>query len=160
MIAPSPQPDLSALFVAIQGSTAHDRLQLSLSAEQQRGLAEYLKPLRVPVGQVLIDQGATDRVVYFIEAGTLSAHVQDEQGRMRLAVLNAGTVVGEGAFFARRPRSATVVATAPAQVWCLTPQRFDELALRLPQVAIALTMAFGSVAVHRLAHTTRRIAVT
>ena len=153
-------PDLTVLMDAIASSVAHDQLQIELHERQRQQLADYLKPLDVGVGHVLIEQGATDRVVYFIESGTLSAHVQDDGGRMRLAVLNAGTVVGEGAFFSGRPRSATVVATAPSRVWCLTPQRFDELGTRQADLALRLTMAFGSVAVRRLAHTTRRIAVT
>ena len=159
MTSPAPSV-LGPLMHAIATSTAHDHMQLALGERHSQQLADYLKPLDVTVGHVLIEQGATDRVVYFIESGTLSAHVQDEGGRMRLAVLNAGTVVGEGSFFSGRPRSATVVATAPSRVWCLTPQRFDEMAARQTDLALKLCMAFGSVAVRRLAHTTRRIAVT
>ena len=38
-------------------------------------------------------------------------HLIGDSGQMQLAILNPGSVVGEGAFFSRLPRSANVVAT-------------------------------------------------
>ena len=152
--------DIGGLSQAVAASTAYDRLQLALNPANWQFLADHLQPMAAPVGQVLIEQGATDRVVYLVEEGVLSAHLQDEQGRMRLAVINPGTMVGEGAFFSGLPRSASVVVTSAARLWCLTPPRFADLAQRQPALALELTMAFAAVTVRRLNHTTRRIAIT
>ena len=81
-------------------------------------------------------------------------------GEVMLALVNAGSVVGEGAFFSRLPRSATVTAAAPSRLWRLTPARFSELANRQPSVALELTLALGLIMSRRLRHKVRRVAVT
>ncbi|MBU1358712.1 MAG: cyclic nucleotide-binding domain-containing protein, partial [Gammaproteobacteria bacterium] len=111
-------------------------------------------------GQVLIDQGANDRTVFFVESGALSVHVIGEKGEMRLAILNPGSVVGEGAFFSRLPRSANVVATGAARVWRLTAIRFAEMSNRQPNLAVDLVMALGAVIARRMVNKPKRVAVT
>src|SRR4030095_15055577 len=101
-------------------------------------------------GQVLIDQGANDRTLFFIESGALSVHLIGDRGQMQLAILNPGSVVGEGAFFSRLPRSANVVATGPARVWRLPPIRFAELANRQPNLALELVIGLGAVIARRM----------
>lgn len=151
---------IDGLIDAIATGVAHDQLQLALTAAQWQELGQAMQPLLVEVGHVLIERGATDRVVYFIESGALSVHLDDANGRMRLAVLSPGTVVGEGGFLSGQPRSATVVATARGRVWCLSTHRFEDLSQRHPAIALALAMAMGSVAVRRYNHPARRLAVT
>jgi hypothetical protein len=90
---------------------------------------------------VLFSQGATDRTLYLVESGSLSVHYQDEKERLRLAIVGAGSVVGEGAFFSHRARSATVQASAPCKLWSLTAIRFTELTNRQPAIALGLAMA-------------------
>jgi CRP/FNR family cyclic AMP-dependent transcriptional regulator len=111
-------------------------------------------------GQVLMEQGALDRTLYFVESGTLSVHYEDEKARVRMALVGAGTVLGEGAFFSHMPRSATVHASTPCKLWCLTPMRFLELANRHSPIALELTMAMGSVMAKRLYNRPKRVAVT
>jgi CRP-like cAMP-binding protein len=111
-------------------------------------------------GQVLIEQNASDRTVYVVEAGKLTVHYEDAKGRLRLAVVEAGSAVGEGAFFSRSPRSATVQAASPCKIWSLTPIRFTELTNRQPQLAVEVAMALGALVSRRLAIRPRRVAVT
>ena len=107
-----------------------------------------------------MEQGALDRTLYFVESGTLSVHYEDEKARVRMALVGAGTVLGEGAFFSHMPRSATVHASTPCKLWCLTPMRFLELATRHSPIALELTMAMGSVMAKRLYNRPKRVAVT
>jgi CRP-like cAMP-binding protein len=153
-------PSLDGLISAIETGSAYDQLRLELAPRQWQDFGQSLQPLPVEVGHVLIERGATDRVAYFIESGALSAHLEDAGGHMRLAVLNPGTVVGEGGFLSGQPRSATVVTTARGRVWCLSPHRFEDLAQRHPPIGLALALAMGSVAVRRCNHPTRRLAIT
>lgn len=111
-------------------------------------------------GQVPIRQGDKDRTLFFIESGTLTVHLEDVAGRMKLAVLAPGTVIGEGAFFSGQPRNATVVATRDSALWALKYTRFQELSQRQPAIALELTLACAAVVVRRLNHTTLRVAVT
>ena len=111
-------------------------------------------------GQVLIERGASDRTLYFVESGNLSVHYEDQKSRVRMALVGAGTVLGEGAFFSHQPRSASVNASTACRLWCLTPLRFTDLASRHAPIALELTLAMGSVMARRLALRPRRVAVT
>lgn len=152
--------DLSGLVEAIANGHESDALRCQLTAAHWDVLASYLQPTSLATSQVLMKKGAQDRAVYFIESGTLSAHYEDEKSRLRLALIGAGTVVGEGSFFSHLPRRATVTASSPCKLWCLTAMRSTELSNRHPQVAQELTLGMGSVLARRIYHRLRRVAVT
>ncbi|WP_369821745.1 Crp/Fnr family transcriptional regulator [Polaromonas sp. OV174] len=119
-----------------------------------------MQPFTLNNGQVLMEQGTTDRTLYFIESGSLSVHYKDEKARVRMAMVSAGTVLGEGTFFASQPRSATVHAATPCKLWSLTSTRFQEMANRHSPIALELTLAMGAVMAKRLYNRPRRVAVT
>lgn len=141
-------------------STAVDAMRLQLAAAQWQTLAGYLQALSLSAGEVLTRQGAPDRTVFFVESGHLTAHREDERRSIRMALLGAGSVVGEGSFFSQEPRSATVQTTSACRLWRLTPLRFQELSSRHPDLALALGLAMGSVLARRLPLSARRVAVT
>ena len=152
--------DLQGLINAIAQSDADDSLNNPLKPEQWDILTAYLQPCTLAAGQLLFNQGASDRTLYMVESGSLSVHYEDEKGRLRMAIVAPGTVVGEGAFFSHRPRSATVQAAAPSKLWALTALRFTELSNRQPAVALGLAMAAGAVLSKRLGNRRRRVAST
>lgn len=152
--------DLQGLIDAIAQTTADDSMTNPLSQAQWDIVSSYLLPVVLPAGQVLFTQGATDRTLYMVESGSLSVHYQDEKERLRLAIVGAGSVVGEGAFFSHRARSATVQASAPSKLWSLTAIRFTELTNRQPAIALGLAMAAGAVLAKRLGNRRRRVAAT
>lgn len=163
MNAPLPHPitfDVQGLLQAISRNHSPDAFHPALNARQWEIFGSYLQPFSVRQGQVLIEQNATDRTVYFVETGTLTVHYEDEKGRLRLASVEAGSAVGEGAFFTRNPRSATVQAASACKLWTLTPIRFTELTNRQPQMAVEVAMALGSLVSRRLANRPKRVAVT
>lgn len=145
---------------AIAQNTSYDAFAPALNPQQWETLASYLQPFDLAAGQVLIDQGATDRTLFFIESGALSVHLIGDKGQMKLAILNPGSVVGEGAFFSRAPRSANVVATGSARVWRLTAIRFGEMSNRQPNLALELVLGLGAVIAKRMVNRPKRVAVT
>lgn len=157
---PDGKADLHGLVQAISHATAEDSLNNVLTGEQWDLLSAYLLPVSLPAGQILFAQGTTDRTLYLLESGTLSVHYEDEKQRLRLAIVGAGSVVGEGAFFSHLPRSATVQAGSPCKLWSLPAIRFTELANRQPAVALHLVTAVGAVLAKRLGNRKRRIAST
>ena len=154
------QFDVQGLVQAIAQNQGPDSLQPALTAKQWELLGTYLQPFAVKQGQVLIEQNAADRTVYLVESGQLTVHYEDDKGRLRLASVGAGSAVGEGAFFTRQPRTATVQAASAAKIWSLTPIRFTELSNRQPQLAVELAMALGSLVSRRLSNRPKRVAVT
>lgn len=152
--------DIAGLTQAIAQCNASDAMRCALSTAHWDILASYMQPFALNNGQVLMEQGAADRTLYFIESGTLSVHYEDEKARVRMAIVGAGTVLGEGAFFSHQPRSATVQASGACKLWCLTPMRFLELANRHSPIALELVMAMGAVMAKRLYNRPKRVAVT
>jgi len=152
--------DILQLAQAMRMSSALDAVPMNLADAQWRQLAEYLQPVSLQQGQVLIEQGVKDRTVYFVEAGSLTVHFQDSRERVRIAMVSAGSLLGEGAFFSHLPRSATVNAGSDCRLWCLTPLRFRELSTRHPEIALELTVSMAAVLARRMYNKPKRVAVT
>ena len=158
--APAARFDILQLAQSMRMSSALDAVPLNLPDPQWRLLAEYLQPVSLRQGQVLIEQGVKDRTVYFVESGSLTVHYQDARERVRIAIVAAGSLLGEGAFFSHLPRSATVNAGSDCRLWCLTPLRFRELSTRQPQIALDLAVSMSAVLARRMYNKLKRVAVT
>ncbi|MEO7392320.1 MAG: cyclic nucleotide-binding domain-containing protein [Ramlibacter sp.] len=152
--------DVQGLVQAIAHNQTEDCFNPSLTPAQWEVLGSYMQPFALMQGQVLIEQNALDRTLYLVESGGLTVHYEDDKGRIRLAIVGPGSAVGEGAFFTRLPRTATVQAAHPSKIWSLTPIRFTELSNRQPNVALEFAMALGSLVSHRLVNKPKRVAVT
>ena|SRR5437764_4827582 len=152
--------DVQGLVNAIAQNQSMDAFHPKLTAKEWELLGSYLQPFAVRQGQVVIEQNANDRTVYLVESGQLTVHYEDDKGRLRLAVVESGSAVGEGAFFTRQPRNATVQAAAGAKLWSLSPIRFTELTNRQPQLALEVAMALGSLVSRRLSNRPKRVCVT
>lgn len=156
----SDKSELGGLIQAIHDCQAEESMINPLTSAQWEVLSPYLAPTVLAASQVLFPQGSKERTLFFIESGSLSVHFEDEQSRIRLAIVGPGSVVGEGAFFSNRPRNATVQAVSTSRLWALSAIRFTELSNRQPAVALALAMAVGSVLAKRMGDRKRRIAAT
>jgi CRP/FNR family transcriptional regulator, cyclic AMP receptor protein len=148
------------LVSAIQGSQQFDAIRLQLKMQDWVILAQHLQPFTVEPGQEVIRQGATEVTVYLLESGTLGVHHEDANGKIQLATVGAGSVVGEGAFFSRMPRNASVQAMSRSVLWGLSPMRYAELAHKHPSIALSVVMALGSVVTRRMSNRPKRAAVT
>ena len=169
-LADKVKTDVSELILALGTSPAYDRLNLQLSPAQWDVLAGYLLPMQLEPGRTLMAQGEADRTIYLVEAGSLSVHYEDSKGRVRLAMVGPGSVVGEGAFFSQLQRTATVQAgvrnlaiseaASPAKLWALTALRHTELAKREPVIALELCHNLAAVLARRLVNRPKRVAIT
>lgn len=138
--------EFSDLVQSIQTLNAEDTFRARLDAQQWRTFAGYLTRHELRAGDVLIRKGDTDRAMYLIGAGTFQVYVPDAPpGSSRVALLRPGAVCGEPSLFTDGQRMATVEAMTPATIWALRLPRFEELAQRVP--AVALEVARGAAAV-------------
>lgn len=163
MNAPLPSTvhfDVQGLVQAAAHNQSLDAFHPHLTTKQWELFGTYLQPFAVRQGQVVIEQNASDRTVYFVESGALTVHYEDDKGRLRLASVESGSAVGEGAFFTRLPRNATVQAASACKLWSLSPIRFTELTNRQPQLAVEIALALGSLVSRRLSNRPKRVAVT
>ena len=95
------QFNIHTLAQTVESCHASDALKCQLSVPHWTTLGSFMHPFPTSKGQILIEQGAQDRNLFFIESGHLSAHSEDEHAHMHMALVGAGTVLGEGSFFTR-----------------------------------------------------------
>src|SRR5450631_2078494 len=143
--------EFDELVRAIQTLNADDAFRARLNAEQWRTVAPYLTRHEIRVGDLLIKQGDADRTMYFLAQGSLQVFVTGgPPGSNRIAILRAGSVVGEPGLFGDNPRMANVEAMTACVVYALRGPRLEELAQRLPALALELLRAAGSVMATRM----------
>jgi len=152
--------DIKQLIAACMQNDSEPAIGQHIKAAHWELLGSYLQPTLLSPGQVLITKGANDRAVYFVESGSLTVHLEDSAGKVRMAIIGPGSAVGEGSFFSHLPRKANVQATTGSQVWAMAPMRFSEMSNRQPAVALAVTMALGGLVASRAVDKRKRVSIT
>lgn len=156
---PSKPPDVTALIAAVARNTEAGGLRKFLELYRWRVLADYIHPLKHARGELLIGQGELDHKLYFVEAGDLKVDMHTERGIVHLAIVGPGSVVGEGSFFSHLPRIASVSAYSDCKVWVLSPEEFDRLSHNNANVALAVSMALGTLLATRMMDLSKRVTV-
>ena len=143
--------DINQLVQAVQSLNADDALRARLTMDQWRMLSQYLTRHEIRAGDLLIKQGDSDRTMYLLEQGSLQVFATGgAPGANRISILRAGSTIGEPGLFCDGPRLANVEAMTPCVVWALRGPRFEELAQRVPTIAIEMLRAAGGVMATRM----------
>ncbi len=115
-----------------------DYLQAIVPGEATTRLAGYLERREIDAGAYLMRRGDEPDVVYFIEAGQVTAQLdQPDKRPMRLETMRGGRTVGELGFYLGTRRSASVVADQPTVVYVLSRATLERLEQDDPQAAYA-----------------------
>ena len=147
----NPMMDVNELVRAVQSLNTEDAFRPRLTPEQWRGVAPFLTPHDIRAGDLLIKQGDTEHSMYFLGQGSLQVFVSGAGAAgNKLAILRPGAVVGEAGLFGDFPRMASVEAMTPCIVYALRGPRIEELAQRLPALALELLRAAGGVMAMRM----------
>lgn len=80
-------------------------------AEELRPLAELMRPVCAPVGQVLMHQGEQAVSFLLIESGGAEIRHTGDDGAVIQGEVSAGAIIGEIALLRGTPRTATVTVT-------------------------------------------------
>ena len=143
--------DFEALVQAIQTLNAEDALRPRLGADQWRQVAPFFTRHEIRAGDLLVKQGELDRAMYLLGQGSMQVFATGgPPGSNRIAILRAGSIIGEPGLFSDGPRMANVEAVTPCTVWALRGPRLEELALRLPALALELVRAAAGVMAIRM----------
>ena len=143
--------DFEALVQAIQTLNAEDAFRPRLGADQWRQVAPYFTRHEIRAGDLLVKQGELDRAMYLLGQGSMQVFATGgPPGSNRIAILRAGSIIGEPGLFSDGPRMANVEAVTPCTVWALRGPRLEELALRLPALALELVRAAAGVMAIRM----------
>jgi glucose-6-phosphate 1-dehydrogenase len=98
-------------------------------------LAMMLRPAVAAAGDVIVRRGEPGEEMYFLCRG--QAEAVDDTGR-RLNVLGDGDFFGELSLLVRRPRTATVRALTPCDLFVLDRAEFDGLMRDYPRFEATL----------------------
>ena len=149
--------DLSELVDAINTLNAPDAFKAGFTMLQSQTIEGYLIPFELKAEEVLIEQGESDRVCYFVGRGSLQVYVTGGPTTgAKLAILRAGSIVGEPSLFGESVRMASVSTLTPCVLWALSAQRFEQLAARVPTLALDFLRAAGVVMSTRMRATLAR----
>ncbi len=162
MTSPAANPatqDVTALITAVARNTEGGGLRKFLQLHRWKVLADYIHPVKHVRGELVIGQGELDRKLYFVESGDLKVDMHTDKGIVHLAIVGPGSVVGEGSFFSHLPRIAAVSAYSDCKVWVLTPEEFERLSHANPNVALAVSMALGTLLATRMMDMSKRLTV-
>jgi CRP-like cAMP-binding protein len=143
-------------FFDYPGETAADEARqlvflADLSPEGWGKLLARTGAQRFRAGEVLVRAGDAQPALYIVASGSLEVLGADRRGReRRVAVIEQGSVFGEQSFFDRLPRSATVRALTDGELRSLTPEAFEVLAAREPDLARMVLLDLGRILSLRL----------
>jgi CRP-like cAMP-binding protein len=151
---------MAQFFYEGEGDPAQSRGGLvvfgRLGPNDWQRLRAHLERRRFKAGDVVIAAGTTDRSLYLVASGSLEIVVGDGRHQRRVREQGAGTILGEVAFFDGLPRSATVRAITPCEVLRLSPDAFEVLAARHPDLGRQILLELGRVLAVRLRHAESR----
>ena len=91
-----------------------------------------------PDGETIIRQGDPADCMYVIQAGQVEVIVERPDGEVRLAVLEAGDVIGEMGLFSTAPRSASVRALGAVRVLRIDKRAFLKRVHEDPSIAFRI----------------------
>lgn len=96
----------------------------------------YLERRPVQRDEILCTEGDRSDEVFFVESGSFDVVKRlDSGGRVRLAKLRGGAMVGELAFCTGEPRSATIIATQASSVQVLHRPQLERMREEDPELA-------------------------
>ncbi len=130
-------------------------LLAGLSRPQAR-IAALLTDVRdIPAGYILTREGEPGDEMYVVVRGSLEATLDSPDGRVRLATMQRGDVIGEVALFYGK-RTANVEALTDCRLLRLTTGNLERLRRRYPRIASHLFQNLSGVLATRLARVTPR----
>lgn len=94
-----------------------------LSNAALRRIDSLMAEITLKPGARLTTEGEHGREAFIVISGTADVLVAGK----RVSTVGAGDVVGEMALLGRQPRSASVIAQTPMQVYVLNPSEFSTL---------------------------------
>jgi CRP/FNR family transcriptional regulator, cyclic AMP receptor protein len=150
-----------ARFLAV-GSVATSAEALLLpnwDNDDWKQLFRFTSTRRASTGEALIRRGEPGRTLYFVLNGQLEviAHSGDGLSLGRVAVVSAGSVLGEQAFFDAGPRSAGAWAVEDCEVAAMTLDQYAAFEKSSPARARDLLFALGRILAMRLRRTTAKV---
>lgn len=126
-----------------------------LAEAEARSLPLVAEVQSLDAGELLYAQGDADNSLAYLKEGALSAWIKaEDKPAARVASFLPGAVVGEIAFTALRPRTASILADVPSVICRITRASLEETAEVDPQIASRFHALLSRLMAERLGRTT------
>src|SRR5215471_1814646 len=102
-----------------------------------------LRPIKLNVGEMLIDQGQASDDAFFLDSGSVLVFEETRYGPVTLATLHAPRLIGEIGALAGLARTASVKALTPARVFRISRAQLFELSRKSPELLMAVVRQLG-----------------
>jgi putative ABC transport system ATP-binding protein len=89
-------------------------------------VAQKMKVRRYAAGESVVTQGESGDRFYVVRSGSLDVEIREGESSRKIRSLGARDFFGERALIVNEPRSATVRALEPVELYSLDKQDFDE----------------------------------
>lgn len=121
-------------------------------------LMKYLERRNVPQGEYLMRRGDPAAEMYFVEAGMVTAQLEESDGTIvRLRSMRGGTTVGEMGMYLGAARTASVVASRSSIVYRLSAESLKTMREQDPEAAAILHEWIARLLAERLTATNRTV---
>ncbi len=107
----------------------------SLSFGDLDELIRSLRKKRAKKGEEIIRQGEIGDKFYLISSGEVSVNVKKGLGRKKVASLGDGDFFGEMALVTELPRTATIIAETPVELFVLYKRDFKKILMKNQKIA-------------------------
>ena len=135
---PNMQDDFSMLRNALQKVDFFYNLNFGELDE----LIKALKKRKVRQGETIIKQGEIGDKFYIIGSGEVSVHIKKGfGGAKKVATLTTGDFFGEMALVTDLPRTATVIAEEPTELFVLYKADFKKILMKNPKISSIINAA-------------------
>lgn len=135
---PNIQDDFSMLRNALQKVDFF----YNLSFGELDELIKALRKRKVKQGETIIKQGEIGDKFYIIGSGEVSVHIKKGFGRAKkVATLSTGDFFGEMALITDIPRTATVIAEEPTELFVLYKADFKKILMKNSKISSIINEA-------------------
>ncbi|MFB8792130.1 MAG: cyclic nucleotide-binding domain-containing protein [Potamolinea sp.] len=118
---------------------AHIEVMQNLPVREKQALIPLLTPVVAEPGDVLCEEGSPGDYFYMIVEG----EAEVRKGRKVVNTMGPGEVFGEMSLLTGEPRSATVVARTPMELYQLHQEHFNQVLAVSPHLAWSLSRALA-----------------
>jgi type IV pilus assembly protein PilB len=121
-------------------SLKNTELFKALENEDLEKLSNKLKERIYPPNTAIVREGASGDAMFIIKNGKVEIRKKEQSlgVDLTIATLGSGACFGEMSLLTGKPRSATVMAVAAAEVFVLEKKDFDSLLMEHPTMSLAL----------------------
>lgn len=110
-------------------------------------------PRSYTTGEMLFEEGIQGRDMYLIQEGKVGVFKNTQKGRVPIAVIAAGGILGEQSVFGNHSRSATAVAVEPTRALIISQKCLQKVMKSVPSWLYSML----KVIVEKLHETRRRV---